>query len=211
MLSFRVLCLSGIIILVLTGSCAQMRSVSSRFSQVSSLSSPLLQSNSPIEPPVTPTVFSSPYPIDTNLEAIALKPADLPFIHPLYVLRTEIREPAMRGIELRYPAEEDRYHPFIKGFAVELRLFQDIHLAWETYERRLSPLERPYRTLQTMADEARWRLYTSEGPHGETIWIHEVAFWKGNLVGYLLIKWSEPLTEEFLQERVNLILQRMGR
>ncbi len=129
----------------------------------------------------------------------------------LYVLRTEIREPTIRGLELRYPVEEDRYHPFIKGFVVELRLFQDIRLAWEAYARRLSSSEGSFRLIQTAADEARWRIRLSEESRSGKIWSHEVVFWKGNLVGYLLVKWSDPLTEDFMRERVNLILERLGR
>ncbi|MDT7947525.1 MAG: hypothetical protein RQ897_04160 [Thermoflexus sp.] len=113
-------------------------------------------------------------------------------------------------MELRYPSDEDRFHPFVKGFAVELRLFAEVRGAQEAYGRRAaqiggSPLS------STGADEAQWGIRSSEERPGEIVWMHEVVFRKGNLVGYLLVKWSERLEEGFLRERVDRILERLRR
>ncbi|WP_322802308.1 hypothetical protein [Thermoflexus sp.] len=210
MAAVRMLCWLGVMSLI--GSCALFRPFPFGSPSISSMGrpSPILF-ESPVEPMAMPATFSPPYPANLNLESSMLRPEDFPFMRTLYVLRTEIREPTSHGLELRYPVEEDRYHPFIKGFVVELRLFQDIHLAWEAYARRLSSSEDSFRLIQTAADEARWRIRPSEESRSGKIWSHEVVFWKGNLVGYLLVKWSDPLTEDFMRERVNRIFERLGR
>jgi len=158
-----------------------------------------------------PAFHSPPYPLDLDLESAALRPDDFPFMRVLYVIRTEISDGNSRGIELRYPVEEDRFHPFIRGFSIELRLFREVPGAWEAYLRRWRPSEDGSRPLITSADMARLRIRPSPGPRGERIWVHEVAFWRGNLTGYLLVKWSDPIDDRFLQERVEQILRRVGR
>jgi len=150
------------------------------------------------------------YPLDLDLDTAALGPSDFPFIPVRYTLRTELQDARSRGVELRYPSDEDRFHPFVKGFAVELRLFAEAGGAQEAYGRRAaqiggSPLS------STAADEAQWGIRSSEERPGEIVWVHEVVFRKGNLVGYLLVKWSERLEEGFLRERVDRILERVRR
>lgn len=185
------------------------------------LASPTRFSASPLSPievhvsisPLPMPDIHSPvlYSMDTDLEAVALRPEDFPFMKALYVLRTEIQDSLSHGVELRYPAQEDRFHPFVKGWAVELRVFLDARSAWEAYTRRVSGLAGSSQPLVTSADTAQLNVYTSLGPGSETVWVQEVVFWRGNLLGYLIVKWSEPLDKRFFEERINLILQRLGR
>ncbi len=206
---FRALCWLGIIGLI--GGCARAR-MPSPVAPAPALYSPMHpESVSPLPPPPMSVTPSTLYPMDANLEAAALRPPDFPFMRALYEIRTEIHDETSRGLELRYPAEEDRFHPFIKGFAVELRLFQDARQAWDRYTQRLAAWGGSYRALSTSADSAYLRMQPSAESPGREIWVHEVTFLRGNLVGYLVVKWSEPLDPRFFQERVDLILKRLGR
>ncbi|MCS7251516.1 MAG: hypothetical protein RMK32_02935 [Anaerolineae bacterium] len=213
MLLYRVLSSFWVMTVIISVSCASRLSLSPVSSSASSLSplSPVKDSVS-VSPLSLPDVRSPTiYRIDANLEAAAPRPEDFPFMRALYALRTEIQDSMSRGIELRYPAQEDRFRPFIKGWAVELRIFFDVNSAREAYIDRLHSLEGSLQSLVTSADQAYLSVRASAEPGDEKIWVQEAAFWKGNLVGYLLVKWSELLDKQFFEERISLIVQRLER
>ncbi|WP_376791071.1 hypothetical protein [Thermoflexus sp.] len=189
--------------------CARVRPPSSMVSATVPLS-PVYE-ESPIVPPPIPITPSTIYPMEVDLEAATLRPSDFPFMRVLYTIRTEISNSISRGVEWRYPIEEDRYHPFIKGIVVRLQVFQEARLALEQYAQRLATGGDSWRALSTPADSAYLKVRPATGPTGEGIWVHEMIFMRGNLVGYLQVRWSERLDPRFFQERVDLILRRMGR
>jgi len=204
--SSRILYWFGIVGIVV--GCARVRLLSPMVSPTVPPSP--IDRGSPIAPPpilITPSIV---YPVDVDLEAATLQPSDFPF-RVLYTIRTEISSSLSRGMEWRYPIEEDRYHPFIKGVVIRLQLFQDALLALDQYGKHLALGGDSWQALSTSADSAYLRIQSSTGPTGEGIWVHEMSFVRGNLVGYLQVRWSERLAPRFFQEWVDLILKRMER